>query len=364
VAIRFRIEDRGGAAGFALSPVSEALVSLHVLLFPKHHSAQHPWIRAMHRVSPPLKREIQAFVFAFQNALPDCMLPAGIGDRPAFAEQLARIREVPLELFAYDLARPLFYWNEPDGGGPERLADTELRDVVLERARSASPETLAAAELIYADPDALRERFLGLLERYWDEAFGPEWGRLEPRLAAEIDESGPLLEEDGLYALLERQPELRVDRREGALVRRSIHEHDVEVTPERPLVLMPSAYVWPHVRANCDAPWPLTLVYAARFARTELDRAPEGLVAVLRALADETRLRALRLIAEQPRSTEELAPLVGLSESGLSKHLRLLAEVGLVTTRREGYYVLYAFDRSALDRWPGELAGFVDPGEG
>src|SRR5262249_36668515 len=210
----------------------------------------------------------------------------------------------------------------------------------------------AAVELLFEDPEALRERFLGLLSTYWEEAFAREWERLEPQLAAEVEEAAELIERDGLYALVGRQPELRVDRKNGVLVRQSAHEPEVDVTAERPLLLVPSAYVWPHVRVNCDPPWPLAVVYAARFARTELERAPDGLVTVLRALADETRLRALRLIAEQPRSTEELAPLVGLSESGLSKHLRLLADAGLVSTRREGYYVLYTFDRAALDRWP------------
>lgn len=54
------------------------------------------------------------------------------------------------------------------------------------------------------------------------------------------------------------------------------------------------------------------------------------------------RLRALRLIAERPRSTQELAPLVGISEAGLSKQLRALADAGLVSSRRDGYYVLYS----------------------
>lgn len=68
---------------------------------------------------------------------------------------------------------------------------------------------------------------------------------------------------------------------------------------------------------------------------------PSEMLRVLRALADDTRLRALRLIAEQPRSTQELAPLIGLSEAALSKHLRLLAEAGILEAHRTGYYVLY-----------------------
>ena len=31
-------------------------------------------------------------------------------------------------------------------------------------------------------------------------------------------------------------------------------------TPDNPLRLIPSVYVWPHVRVNCDAPWPLAVL--------------------------------------------------------------------------------------------------------
>jgi DNA-binding transcriptional ArsR family regulator len=306
----------------------------------------------MHRVSPALKREIQAFVWLYQDAMPDCVLPSGIGDRPCFEEQLARIREPREEVVVYDLARPLFFWVEANGGGPDRLEDPETRKLVLKRAASASPETAEAAELIFADPGKLRSRFLGLLERYWDEAFAREWNRLEPQLAAEVEGAQTVLDEEGVFALLDRHPELELDREERLLVRRSSHEHEVQVTGERPLVLVPSAYVWPHVRANCEEPWPLALVYAARFARVGLARAPEKLV------------QGLRLVAERPRSTEELAPLVGLSESGLSKHLRVLADADLVTTRRQGYYVLYTLNRRALGRLPSELTGFVEARDG
>jgi DNA-binding transcriptional ArsR family regulator len=117
----------------------------------------------------------------------------------------------------------------------------------------------------------------------------------------------------------------------------------VEIGPDDRLVLAPSSYVWPHVRVNCDTPWPLGLVFpAASIVREARPRIPPAqLVGVLRALADDTRLRVLRLIAERPRSTQELAPLIGVTEAGLSKHLRALTAAGLLERRREGYYVLY-----------------------
>ena len=118
------------------------------------------------------------------------------------------------------------------------------------------------------------------------------------------------------------------------------HDHRVPIGPDNRLLLVPSVYVWPHVRVNCDAPWPLSIVYRAPFLVTGLRHAtPPELVRLLKALADPTRLRILELVAKQPRSTQELAPLVSLTDAGASKQLRLLAATGLLTTKRDGYYV-------------------------
>jgi DNA-binding transcriptional ArsR family regulator len=145
------------------------------------------------------------------------------------------------------------------------------------------------------------------------------------------------------------------------LVRQSGHEHEVTVERGNPLRLIPSVYVWPHVRINCDAPWPLAILYPPRTMKRDVAvrHAPDALVRSLRAASDPTRLRILRLVAERPRPTEELAPLVGLSESGLSKHLKALTDAGLVSTRRQGWYVLYALERDRIERLGPELLDYL-----
>ena len=154
---------------------------------------------------------------------------------------------------------------------------------------------------------------------------------------------------------------MRCNPQDGRFWLERPHDHEVEIGPDDRLVLAPSTYVWPHVRVNCDAPWPLGLVFPAssivREARPRIP--PAQLVGVLRALADDTRLRVLRLIAERPRSTQELAPLVGVSEAGLSKQLRVLAEAGLLERRREGYYVLYRLVPEQVAAVAPSLAGFL-----
>jgi len=79
----------------------------------------------------------------------------------------------------------------------------------------------------------------------------------------------------------------------------------------------------------------------------------------LKSLADPTRLQILELLVKQPRSTQELAPLVGLTDAGTSKHLRVLAAAGLLTTKREGYYVVYSFEADKLATLSDELRSLV-----
>jgi DNA-binding transcriptional ArsR family regulator len=50
---------------------------------------------------------------------------------------------------------------------------------------------------------------------------------------------------------------------------------------------------------------------------------------------------------------------VGLSESGLSKHLRALTDAELLSTRRQGWYVLYSLERRRLAQLGPELTDYV-----
>ena len=362
MAIRFQLPaDSVDRVAFAYSPLLEAALSLHVLVEPKHHPLQHEWVRAMRRLKPALKREIAAFSFLYRVTLADVFLPAPTETYPDYGSELERLAGLDERSLAYELTRPLH-----DHGGTEprdpRLDDPEVRSSVLRAATFHGPETVRVAEALLEDPVAVAGRLVRLLERYWEAAFRDEWDRLEPRLASAVTDAGRQIADQGVYALLlGLAPQLRVDARSAEFGIDVQHEHRVEIGEDDTLVLAPSYFVWPHVRVNCDRPWPLTLVYPAAFAlgaaRREL---PSGdLLRSLRAVADGTRLRALKLIAERPRSTQELARLIGISEAGLSKHLRVMAEAGLLTTRREGYYVLYSLVPEQVDAVAAGLPAYL-----
>lgn len=59
----------------------------------------------------------------------------------------------------------------------------------------------------------------------------------------------------------------------------------------------------------------------------------------LRALADPTRLRIMRLLADMELAVGELALVLGQSQPRVSRHIKILCDAGLAERRREGSWV-------------------------
>ena len=67
------------------------------------------------------------------------------------------------------------------------------------------------------------------------------------------------------------------------------------------------------------------------------------------ALAEPTRRRIGELLADGERSAGEIASHFSTSRPGVSRHLRVLHEHGLVTTRQAGTRRLYSLDPAPLE---------------
>jgi ubiquinone/menaquinone biosynthesis C-methylase UbiE/DNA-binding transcriptional ArsR family regulator len=76
-----------------------------------------------------------------------------------------------------------------------------------------------------------------------------------------------------------------------------------------------------------------------------------GLTATLKAAGETTRLRILVLLAEAELTVSDLTEILRQSQPRLSRHLRLLAEAGLVERSREGSWAFFRL---------GERAGAAD----
>jgi ArsR family transcriptional regulator len=63
--------------------------------------------------------------------------------------------------------------------------------------------------------------------------------------------------------------------------------------------------------------------------------------ALYRLLGDEARLRLLRVLARERLNVTELTGVLGLAQSGVSRHLGLLKDAGLVQEERDGGFSYY-----------------------
>ncbi|MFI6234522.1 ArsR/SmtB family transcription factor [Micromonospora sp. NPDC050784] len=79
--------------------------------------------------------------------------------------------------------------------------------------------------------------------------------------------------------------------------------------------------------------------------------------AVLHALADESRRAVLDILRDHPASAGELAEALPIARPGVSRHLRVLREAGLVDVRQDAQRRIYTLRPEALvevDEWLGE----------
>ena len=79
--------------------------------------------------------------------------------------------------------------------------------------------------------------------------------------------------------------------------------------------------------------------------------------ALYRLLGDEARLRLLRVLDKDRFNVKELTGILGLAQSGVSRHLGLLKESELVVEERDGAYSFYRLSPSVKDNgksplWP------------
>jgi DNA-binding transcriptional ArsR family regulator len=77
-------------------------------------------------------------------------------------------------------------------------------------------------------------------------------------------------------------------------------------------------------------------------------------VSLFDVLVDPSRRQILDLLLDRERSVGELVGELGMSQPGVSKHLRVLRDAGLVSVRIDAQRRVYGLDPKPLaevDRW-------------
>lgn len=79
---------------------------------------------------------------------------------------------------------------------------------------------------------------------------------------------------------------------------------------------------------------------------------------IFHALADPVRLRIVETMKSEERAVGEIVDRLDIHQSGVSRHLRVLAEAGLVRVRPDGQKRLYSLRKEAFDQLETWMDGY------
>jgi ArsR family transcriptional regulator len=79
------------------------------------------------------------------------------------------------------------------------------------------------------------------------------------------------------------------------------------------------------------------------------------LIRVLKALADPTRMRILKLLERKKMCVCELTAVIGIRQSSISHHLKILRDAGLVDDIRNGLWIDYQLTKTHYNQYSPDL---------
>lgn len=67
-------------------------------------------------------------------------------------------------------------------------------------------------------------------------------------------------------------------------------------------------------------------------------------------LSVDKRIEIIEILKKEPMSVNALAEALGVTQSAVSQHLRVLKAAGLVQDERQGYWIYYSLNRDTLEK--------------
>jgi DNA-binding transcriptional ArsR family regulator len=201
--------------------------------------------------------------------------------------------------------------------------DLENLQKVMKSKKGHSKKDLRTILDWWARPEEFGELYLQSLESYNQVFFAEEEQRIKPALQKANQQAQELAQEKDI-------PELIESLSQG--VQLSI---DPEVTE---LVFVPSYWITPLILYNSLTPQQMIFVYGARPSDASLvpgEVVPDALLRGLKALAEPTRLKIIRYLAQNPLSPAQLSRRLRLRPPTVVHHLEVLRLAGLVRLNLE-----------------------------
>lgn len=301
---------------FSYMPVWEMFFSMHVLSRSGHHQERRNWVADVEQRHGELVQEIRQLY----NATDNWNLVIDSDVWPALRQM-----EIP-EALHYLSCMNIAQWN---------------RMVRYYRGNMTVRE---------------RDHIIYVVNRYYAELYERDEMILRPFLIRIIREELKKCKREGFFVWCQGlHPRLLV--KEDELLYMKNRDFCYKKSCIRRAYVTVSTYLSPHL-------WLYEQNGEMEFIKTvnverKGEEVPQDLILVLKALADENRIRIVRELLKGIGTTKELSGRLDISEAAVSRHLKILQEAGVAEKHREGRFIEYELRQSAIDFIPYQLYEWV-----
>jgi DNA-binding transcriptional ArsR family regulator len=337
-------------AEYRISLAADVLQSISLVLNAEGLEGLDQWVYGTHAALPPtLKSDMEVALALIQksNALYVWFyhLPAEDPVHQDFAALIARLNGFTegdfRGLIDDTLGHLAAYCEEEDG---TEIAEPYRENV--EQLRSCFSEKLGEEQVervvhLARNPLELKAQFISIVTRFWEQFYRQEFQRCLPLMQRSVayhqrQSYGPEL--PTLFTAVTGR-RLPVDPRKFEDVER--------------VVFFPSCHIGPYVMFVDPAELRPTVCihYNCRPTATpeqEQGGAIQDLFPPLKALADETRLQILAILDGRELYAQEIVEHLDISQSAVSRHLKLMVTGGLLNMRKEDSMKYYSISEETL----------------
>lgn len=195
------------------------------------------------------------------------------------------------------------------------------------------------------DPAALKQLVVGHIRWFWKNHLQAEWKRVLPML----EESARAFNQIDVSKMTRVELVQFVTGKDV-----SEWKWGEELKSAREFIFIPNAHLGPYIRGarvgdNFYIYFGARLPEGSNVHIPELDRAE--IVARLSALADDTRLNILQMIAENGQMrAQEIMETINLSQPSVSRYLTQLTATGYLQERRESGAKVYILNKDRIEK--------------
>lgn len=362
-------KEFGGEVKWEMGTGYDLLASAYVLHRPREYGLPAPWAAGVRgRLSPEGRVAMKEFfggALSYGFTMPLQIVHQLPPPRDA-AAVIETLKAIPGDRFISETHHPFDsdIEDEEEFGILRRALEgehlrTDEREKLQRWFAKDVKRKLDAQEIdglldMFAHQAAAKERYISALEEYYRVYFAEEEERSEPILAEALAHA----QAEAAY----RSPLEVLEQLSHGFT------FSASISTLRRITIVPSFWTKPWVFQYGLSMDEVLLLYGARPEWVRLvpgEAVPDAAIRTLKTLADPTRLRLLRLLAEQPRAPQEMAREIKLSLPTILHHLHELRLAGLVRLEvgdksERMYYLRWQEAEDALKA----VRGFVKQNEG